>query len=266
MVYLSSLLKTNDKYQTDANNLLNALDLFSINYDFINGCKDIWMRDFMPIKTKSEKYVAFRYEPSYLDEYKYLQTDFKRDIADELSLQKIIYSNINLDGGNIVFSPSKQIAIISDRIFAENENNSKAVLIQKLEQLLETQIVIIPSLKSDMTGHADGMVRFIDDNTVLVNDTPYQNGLEQKISKKLKEYKINTIHFPYFDSPKNSAVGCYLNFLETEQALFLPIFGADMDSKAIDTAKSVFNKTVVPITISEIAKDGGVLNCISWEN
>ncbi len=53
--------------------------------------------------------------------------------------------------------------------------------------------------------------------------------------------------------------------METEQAIFLPVFGVDMDSKAIDTAQNIFNKTIVPVNINEIAEQSGVLNCISWE-
>lgn len=266
MIYLSSLLKTIEKYKPAAERLFFALSFYNVDFCLLDGCKDVWLRDFMPIKTKSGKYVSFKYEPSYLDKYKHLQTDFKDDVSDKLSLLELTYSDINLDGGNVVFSPSKRTAIISDRIFEENGNKNKTELLQELEQLLEAQIIIISSLKSDMTGHADGMVRFIDDNTAVVNDTPYQNGLEQRISKNLKEHRINTIPFPYFDSPENSAVGCYINFFETAQALFLPVFGVDMDSEAIDTAKNIFNKTIVPVNINEIAEQGGVLNCISWEN
>ncbi len=54
-------------------------------------------------------------------------------------------------------------------------------------------------------------------------------------------------------------------FLETEQAIFLPVFGVDMDSKVIDTAQNIFNKTIVSVNINEIAEQSGVLNCISWE-
>lgn len=266
MIYFSSLLKTIDKYKPAAERLFAALSYHNAECYLLDGTRDIWLRDFMPIKTKSGKYVSFRYEPSYLEEDKHLQTDFKCDISDKLSLPNLICSGINLDGGNVVFSPSKQTAIISDRVFAENKYINKTELLQNLEQLLETQIIIIPSLKSDMTGHADGMVRFVDEDTAVVNDTPYKNGLEQRIVKKLNACGINIIPFPYFDSPNDSAVGCYLNFLETEEALFLPIFGVNMDSKAIDTAKHIFNKTIVPVNINEIAVKGGVLNCISWED
>ena len=266
MIYFSSLLKANNTYKSAAARLFATLNAHGVPYKLLDYTCDIWLRDFMPTRTKSGKYVSFRYEPSYLDEDRKLQTDFRKDIAKQFPLENLVYSDINLDGGNIVFSPSKKTAVISDRVFRENLDCSSAELVRELEQLLEAKVIIIPSLKSDMTGHADGMVRFIDNTTALVNDTPYQNGLEQRISKKLKEHRINTIPFPYFDSPKDSAVGCYINYLETEQALFLPVFGVDMDRKAIDTAKCIFNKTVVPVNINEIAEQGGVLNCISWEN
>ena len=265
MIYFSSLLKTNDIYKPAADRLFAALNTHSIPYKLLDNTRDIWLRDFMPVRTKSGKYVSFRYEPSYLDDDADLKTDFRKDIAPQFPFKNLVYSNINLDGGNIVFSPSREIAVISDRIFMENRNYSSAELVQELEQLLEAQIIIIPSLKSDMTGHADGMVRFRDDNTAVVNDTPYQNGLEQRILKRLKEHRINTIPFPYFDSKGDSAVGCYLNFLKTEQILFLPVFGADMDCKAIDTAQNIFSKIIVPVNINEIAEQGGVLNCVSWE-
>ena len=74
----------------------------------------------MPVKTKSGKYVSFRYEPSYLDGSPELRTDFRRDIAPNFNIKKLVYSDINLDGGNAVFSPSKETVVISDRVFSEN--------------------------------------------------------------------------------------------------------------------------------------------------
>lgn len=265
MIYFSSFLKTINKYQSSTERLFTALTAHRVPYQLLDNTHDIWLRDFMPTKTKSGKYVSFRYEPSYLKDYLELRTDFRREIAPLLSLENLIYSDINLDGGNIVLSPSKGTAIISDRIFTENSNYSPAELVQELEHLLEAKIIIIPSLRCDMTGHTDGMVRFVDENTVIGNCVPSKNGLEQRIKSVLQKHVIEVIDFPYFSSPKDSAVGCYLNFLETDQTVFLPAFGVDMDSKAIETAQNIFNKAIVPININEIAEHGGVLNCISWE-
>lgn len=265
-VYFSSILKTNKKYKPAADRLFAALDSNGIQYDFIENTKDVWLRDFMPILTKSGRYVSFRYEPSYLDNDPELKTDFQKNISSQLSLDNIVNSDINLDGGNVVFSPSKTKAVISDRIFMENRNCCSAELVRKLEQLLEAQVIIIPSLRSDMTGHADGMVRFVDENTVVGNSPLSPFGLEAHIKATLRNHGIEVYDFPYFDSKGDSAVGCYLNFLETEQHLFLPVFNADTDNEAIATAESIFEKPIVPVNINEVAEQGGVLNCISWEN
>lgn len=265
MLYFSYLLKTDLTYKNAADRLFAALDLFNINYKFIKNTKDIWARDYMPVKTKSDRFISFRYEPSYLKENPELRTDFCKEIAQSLSIENLTYSDINLDGGNVVFSPLKEKAVISDRVFDENKDKIKTELINELEKLLEAQVIIIPSLKSDMTGHADGMVRFVDENTVIGNASDFKYGLEIRIKTTLKKNGIEVIDFPYFESKGDSAVGCYLNFLETERIIFLPVFDVDMDKDAINTAKGIFKKKIVPVNINEIAKDGGVLNCISWE-
>lgn len=265
MIYFSSLLKTTDTYKSAAEQLFATLTAHGVPYKLLDNTCDIWLRDFMPVKTKSGKYISFRYEPSYLKDYPELRTDFRKEIAPSLSLENLVYSDINLDGGNIVFSPSRETAVISDRIFMENRNYSSAELVQELEQLLEAMVIIIPSLRSDMTGHADGMVRFVDENTIIGNASRSLFGLEAHIKVVLRNHGIEVIDFPYLDSKGDSAVGCYLNFLETEQSIFLPVFGVDMDSEAVETAKNIFNKTIISVNINEIAKDGGVLNCISWE-
>ncbi len=265
MIYFSSLLLSTPAYVPAARRLFDALDSQNIEYRLLDGAKDIWLRDFMPVRTKSGKYVSFRYEPSYLAGAPEIRTDFRSEIATHFPLERLVYSDINLDGGNIVFSPSREIAVISDRVFSENPNVSRFALVGELESLLEARVILIPSLASDMTGHADGMVRFLDEHTTLGNGTPYKNGLEQKIARTLKSNGIDALDFPYFSSPKDSAVGCYLNFLETEKAIFLPVFGAPEDESAVKRATELFSKPVVPVVLNEIAKEGGCLNCISWE-
>lgn len=264
MLYFSSQLNT-QKYKPAADRMFAALNLFNIKYKLLNNTKDIWLRDYMPVKTKSGKYVSFRYEPSYLAGDPQLRTNFKTDIAPSFKVDNLVYTDINLDGGNVVFSPSKEKVIISDRVYSENPSWHKAELTAKLAKLLEASVLIIPSLKSDMTGHADGMVRFVDENTVVTNAPLSPFGFETKVKKALQNHGIEVLDFPYFDSNGDTAIGCYLNFLETGQAIFLPVFSVDTDNKAVQTAKHIFHKAIIPVNINEIAADGGLLNCISWE-
>lgn len=265
MIYLSHLLKSTDKYISAVDRVFAALDLSNIKYKLLNNTNDIWARDYMPVKTKSGKYVSFRYEPSYLADDPQLRTNFKTDIAPSFKVDNLVYTDINLDGGNVVFSPSKEKVIISDRVYSENPSWHKAELTAELAKLLEANVIIIPSLKSDMTGHADGMVRLVGENTAIVNAPLSPYGFETKVKKSLQNYGFNVIDFPYFYSKGDSAVGCYLNYLETEKSIFMPVFGVDTDNEAIELAKNIFDKTIIPVNINEIAADGGLLNCISWE-
>ena len=264
MLYFSSLLKTNPQYSLSAENLFCVLSDNGEKFTLFDGAKDIWARDYMPVKTKSGKYVSFQYEPSYLADKPQLRTNFKTEITPQFTLP-VTYSNINLDGGNVVFSPSRSKAVITDRVFSENPEYDKNTLLTALEKSLEAEIIIIPSLKSDMTGHADGVVRFVNENTVIGNASPYKNGYEQKVKKALKKHGISVVDFPYFDSAGISAVGSYLNFLETEKHIFLPVFDNVQDETAVRLANEIFDKKIITVNINGIAKEGGVLNCISWE-
>ena len=156
-------------------------------------------------------------------------------------------------------------AAFLDRVFSENPERPPAVLVRELSELLEAEVLIIPSLKSDMTGHADGMARFLDDRTVLCNRPLSSCGFEQKVKRSLRDYGLDAVDFPFVPTGRISAVGCYLNYLETEQTVFLPVFGIEQNAEAETSARQIFHKKIVTVNIREIAQQGGCLNCISWE-
>lgn len=252
------------RFSDEAARLFAALGCYGISYTLLDGARDIWVRDYLPIKTRSGRYVSFRYEPSYLNGRESIRTDFRRDIAERLGLP-VTYSDINLDGGNVVFSPSKVRAIVSDRVFSENPERPPEALLQALAGLLEAELLIIPSLKSDMTGHADGMVRFLDEQTVLCNRPLSPCGFERRVLRTLQARGLRTAEFPFAAAQGISAAGCYLNYLETDAVIFLPIFDIAQDSEAVTAAKRMFFKWVEPVMLPRIAAAGGCLNCISWE-
>ncbi len=270
MIFLSSLLPAKRKYRPAAERLAAALDANAIPFRFLDGTRDIWLRDFMPVRRGDGKYVSFRYEPSYLKGCSELKTDFKRDIRGQFDgfrpdRGSVLYSDINLDGGNVILSPSGAKAIVSDRLFTENAGREKNGLIRELEEQLDAHVIIIPSDPGDMTGHADGMVRFLDEDTVIGNTPDSPDSLEERIRNVLIREKLRVEDFPCYYPAGISAEGCYLNYLETDDHILLPVFGNPVDEEAAETARRLFRKTVIPVRIEEIARDGGCLNCISWE-
>ena len=123
-----------------------------------------------------------------------------------------------------------------------------------------------------MTGHADGMVRFLDKSTLIGNSLNQEFMYWKKgMTKILKDHNIEYIDVPFFEHKDKkhpeTAVGVYVNFLEIEQLLLLPIFDIDgnHDEKVYDLFRTAYpNRIIETININEIAYDGGLLNCISW--
>ena len=191
----------------------------------------------MPIQIEKGKFVQFRYEPSYLKDDLELQSDPKEVcIANNINPQ---FSKINLDGGNVVNWSDR--AIITDRVFDENpEYSSKNKLITEIEKLLEVEIIVIPQIKSDMTGHADGMVRFVDHNTLLGNNQAQEfKYWKDGINKVLKEKGIDYIDIPFLDHKE--------------------------DQEVYDKFREIFpDRKIETINYNEIGLHGGLLNCTTW--
>ncbi len=248
--------------------LTRELQDLKIPYDFLPNAKDIWAKDFMPIQMRKDDFVQFTYDPDYLKSLKYQHLrsntdDVCRNI--DLVPKK---SNVVLDGGNIISTSSK--VIMCDKVFSENQHLSKSQLTDELLDLLETdQIIFIPWDKNDFTGHADGMVRFVDDNTVIINEPTNENPeIEKQLRTILKDARLDIIEIPYMptcDPTFVSAKGLHLNYLQMKQAILVPVFNQSTDDKAIRLLENIFaGQNIVAIDCNEISADGGVLNCISW--
>ncbi|MFT7036946.1 MAG: agmatine deiminase [Cyclobacteriaceae bacterium] len=278
-IYLSPLLKEIPAYQKLVKELLMVFDKCQLKIEWLEGTKDIWARDYMPVKVAEGRYVSFLYEPWYLKGFETSRTNrYELPILEQL---KVTYSDINLDGGNIELSD--RFAIVTDRIYHENSNMSKKALKAALEKLLERELIVIKaySKSEDMTGHIDGMLRLVDENTIITSALIGDYQYHKKDMNRLKQaYGFEIIEMPFFEDPYNknkkvrlddriSAKGIYVNYLEIGEVILFPVFEMEgfkqYDKEAIATITNAYpNYTIVPIVINEIAEKGGLMNCISW--
>ncbi|MGX8712996.1 MAG: agmatine deiminase family protein [bacterium] len=267
-VYMSELLMS--RYPETCKNLINILEKHHVNHAFIKGTRDIWCRDYMPVQTESGKLIQFKYDPSYLKgkkEWEESRSDVK-EICKKNNIDAT-FSDINLDGGNVLICDGR--AIISDRIFTENPTKDKDSLVNELSKLLECEIIIIPAENDDFTGHADGMVRFVNRNTILGNRMADEYKYWQKgMQKVLETYNLTYIDVPFLTDLKDSkhpdsAIGIYVNYLEVNDLIVMPVFGREEDAQAVETIQRAFhNKQIETINYNDMAKEGGLLNCTTW--
>lgn len=228
--------------------------------DKTDDTKFIWVRDYMPIQVNMKKYVRFRYEPDYLGNL----TEYKpnvREISSNIGIN-IIESDINIDGGNVISCGDK--VIMTDKIFQENPEYTKERLIEKLSELLESEIVLIPWDKYEPYGHSDGMVRYIGEGHVLLNNyCDFDKSLRKKLVAALSpHFQITELHY----GKHTSNSWAYLNFLHVGNDIFVPMMNEKTDMKAFDQIAGAYvDCQCHPIFQCEyIAKYGGALNCITW--
>jgi len=271
-VYFSEKLQTG-RYSAFWNNLEPLLHQNNIDFKFIKNTKDIWCRDYMPIQISDKDFVQFRYYPDYLvEDSKYhdrltIQSDIKN-----MDKFKPIKSEFIIDGGNIVRSTNS--VVMTDKIFKESIGQREDI-IRELKTLLGVQnIYIIPMLSDDISGHADGMVRFINDNTLLVGDySYYPASWKKKMDTALTKTGLKIISYPSINyEEKNqdgdyTAMGVYINFAQIGDTILFPLFGlpGEKEMDALGLTESLYpNCKVIPIDAMDIAEHGGVLNCITW--
>ncbi len=270
-VYFSSLIKEHEQYAPFWEEMKRVLVKTKTGYGFIQNTRDIWCRDYMPIQIDTNKFVQFNFFPDYYLMPQYIS---KLTIQDEIRIHdKITPKHINLviDGGNFVKSASN--VILTEKVLKENPKLSKESITCTLKKEIDiNNVFLIPQPPYDITGHADGMVRFINDTDLLVAD--YSNESKSwrvKMDKALEKTGLNIIPYPSQTiNEKNkdgdyTAKGTYINFLQLENCILFPLFGLETDDYALTQTRKLFpHCRVIPIKSNEIAIDGGVLNCIAW--
>jgi agmatine deiminase len=266
-LYLAESIKK-EKYSAFLKRFEKVLNECSIPYDFLPNTKDIWAVDYMPIQIGINKFIQFQYNPDYLQSKTQLKTITNVDRVCELIELASTKSNIVVDGGNVIRAFDK--VIMCDKVFHENKHISEKSLIKQLRDTFEVDdLFFVPWDKSDFTGHADGMVRFIDNDTVLINDYSKEKPEFQRAFRMaLNNAKLNWIELPYEpygNKPSSSAEGIYINYLQMNQAIIIPTFKRKEDEKVVKKFEDLFkDQTITTIDSSTIAIEGGILNCVAW--
>ena len=269
-IYFSSLLKSKPKFTGAFNRIVSSLKRLGVEPKLIEHTKDIWARDYMPIQVNENSYIQYRYEPNYL------QDDYGQTIKSDPDMvlksfdKEIIKTDIIIDGGNVV--KSTNCVIMTDKILKENPTYSKDALVGELKGLfLVDKVIIIPmDVDEPIYGHSDGMVRFIDDNTVLYQGyfDDYDIEFKRGFFDVLDSYDIEPIPLKFEVEKEHEDNWAYLNFLQTKDLIMLPeLKDAEENKQAIIQINKHFSgyeDRILMVSMDAVIRKGGALNCISW--
>ena len=261
-VYLAKGM-TSEKYVDATGHLLGTLYNLKVHWDFLSQTASplhIWARDYMPVQVSKDKFVCFNYSPDYLKDIPEYKPDTPT-ILSTLGLQ-VINSDIIIDGGNVISCGDK--VIMTDKIFRENPHYDHNELIGTLSQLLEAEIVLIPEDSYDEYGHADGMVRYIGEGRVLLNNyCDFDKALRKKLLAALTpHFDITELHYRVYTN--NS--WAYINFLHVGQHLFVPMLKGKLAEIAFRQIAEAYPqcKCHQIWDCDYIVREGGALNCSTW--
>ncbi len=245
--------------------LLTKLSGWSIETEFLplaDSRKHIWARDYMPIQLEEGRFLKYVYRPDYLKNDKDYIPNYAGMIR-KLGLN-CKPTSLVIDGGNVV--KWDDAVIMTDKVLKENPGYDEYGLRFRLEELFETDVVFIPWDRYEMFGHADGMVRFIDRRTVLLNNyIDFDRSLRERILRALDgHFEVKELQY---DTPRCSKYSwAYLNFLQVAGHIFVPGLGIEEDYMALEQIKQFYpdHRVLLVPDCLELVRDGGALNCVTW--
>ena len=271
-LYISEWLERNYKVVYDQ--LIVALADLRITPKILPYSQEVWCRDYMPIHIGEGRYVGFKFRPDYLwDKPSFHKYITKQELAvEDLSIDFSDKVDLFLDGGNYVRCGDK--VVMTDKIFSENPNWRPLALINRLEEAFMAELILLPWDMDEPFVHSDGMIAWLDSNRILLNN--YHQLEESKCHPftkriyKILESQFEILELEYNVKPSRNS-WCYLNYLETDDAIILPALSFDHDEEndmaAFTLFQSIFkNKKIKQVFALPLIQYGGALHCATWNH
>lgn len=263
-VYISGRLES--EHPDFYNRFINILSSIGIPYCVMQNTNDIWARDYMPIQIYEDHFVQYCYNPDYLrnsDSEEDRESITDNDIVcKELGIS-CYKSELIIDGGNVV--KVGDYIIMTDKVYSENSHLTPDIVRKQLKEIFHANIIMLPWDKYEIYGHTDGILRAIDNRTVLMtNYEDYDPVFAARFEKILKEH-FEVKKLKYGSSKRYKDRWAYINFLHVGKHIIIPGFGVPEDKEALEQIQEYYPEcSVHQIECSEIVDKGGALNCITW--
>ncbi len=313
-LYISSLIdRENGALDVHVRSeLKSSIEDFCPECELLVNTMDVWARDYMPIQLTKDVFLGYTYNPDYLMDDPKCVTNWqlhdvhtqRQSARNERFGFKVVQMPIILDGGNVVKAKvnNKPYIIMCKKVLEENNVLEKDFRWwwdcwwKDNFNGTEMGLVLLPWEGSDDNpiGHADGMVRYIEDGRILMTnyadyDKIYKDDYSNDIKEALTDAHFDVVPLSYldkFDYEKDKTfrllfkhTWCYINYLQVGNRILVPSLGYEpLDKEAIRQIDHAFNATkhiadiqLINVDMTTIVDDfgaeensGGALNCLTW--
>ncbi len=276
--YAKQIIKNGDKVLilTDKYLYPDYVKAIGQNHVVIAPMQDIWMRDFS--SANPDQPTLFRYTAAGQGGTKKaqaisddVQSDFK--LYSQKAGLKFIQTQLLNDGGNWVEDGFGNV-VISTKFLSDNRLSEKVAREKLIALTTAKHIAFIDADEQGGLEHADGVVSFVDQNTLVMNTYPedpdYTKKLKADLIRGIPNIKIHEIITPYdgsqiYDKKFGSACGLYTNMLVTPEHIYFPQFGIKEDSVALQQIRVITKRKVIPVQSNHVCHMGGGVRCMSWQ-
>lgn len=224
---------------------------------------DIWIRDFAPFFT-DKKAIPLLYKPPYqsFSKSEQIQSECLKHFHDFP-----IPLPIRFDGGNLIAN-RQGIGIATKKPLELNNISQKEMNLLMAELFGIQQMIWLPYETGDTIAHIDGMMQFLDDTTLIINEP---NSKELKKCHQILQQACP--HIKLVDIPCKptyekyygweSVKGVYVNFLQTSKIILLPVYDMPTDEEVLNIIQNHTHKPVILINATKISKFGGSIHCLT---
>jgi len=232
---------------------------------------DIWMRDFTTVNPLNPVQFTYTWASMTKRESKEVQNSFI-DFADQHDIQR--YStDLLIDGGNIVDNYAGKV--ITTTRFMEDNDLSYEEAVEELANLLDADEVAILEPDEEVLAHSDGMVSWIDENVLLVNDYSSDPAFRNLVMDELQaafptttiiEVPVEyTTNLPGEWEGFESACGINANLTATYKNLYIPVYNMPHEEDALDLIRQNTTKNVITVNAEGVCPMGGSVRCLTWQ-
>lgn len=243
IIYTDSSDKSYHKQLANTYGKYMSSDQLKILY-IPGGYNSFWSRDNLPIPVYSNNKLQ-------LVDAKYYYNFEPDSVFAELFNAKLTSHNFFYEGGNFMANAKGDCIVVNRKKSYPGGVSDTAAIpdsIFKNDYGCKT-LTRLKHIKG--IGHADEVVKFMSDDTILTDTKEYQEILETK--------GFNVILLPEADIDYET----YINSLQVNGTIFVPVFGEVNDNKVIKTYENLGLK-VVPINTRDLATGGqGGIHCIT---